>query len=192
MHRFSSVLQILLFGLALLLAACSNQTPEAAPAPLPTEFPNEEGVLISPEGQQIIDAVLEGRLEAPDLNIEVPEFDEGLSTQGSVPWGIRHAYWSSMGHFWWHRARRSPSYANWSTNYCSWSFDKTPYYNFKKPCARHDFGYRNWKKYRAFTKSAKSSIDKRFLRDMKDHCAARSSTRVRCYYAAYTYYGFVK
>lgn len=181
-----------LTGLVLLLAACSQQTP-APPAPLPTEFPNEDGALISPEGQRIIDAVLEGRITAPELITEPLELDDGLGTQGTVPSAVRHPYWSSMGHFWWHRANRSPWYANWSTDYCSNAPDTGLAFNFKKPCARHDYGYRNWKKYSAFTSSAKKSIDSRFLSDMKAHCSTRSIfLKPDCYRTAYIYYAAVR
>lgn len=182
---------LLLAGLTLSIVACSSQSSESSP--LPTEFPNEEGNLISPEGQQVIDAILEGRLKAPNLLTEPPELDDGLNTQGTVPSEVRHPYWSSMDHFWTHRDWRWPRYANWSTDYCSNSPDTGLAFDFKKSCARHDYGYRNWKKYKAFTSSAKKSIDDRFLADMKAHCSTRSIfLKPDCYTTAYAYYAAVR
>lgn len=179
---------------AFVLAACGGGL-ESTPEALPSEFPNEAGVLISPEGQAIIDAVLDGRIAAPDLVTEplglIP--DGALTPQGTVPYAVRHPWVSSMSHFLWHRSTRSPSYANWSTDICSNSPDSTPVYNFTNPCIRHDYGYRNWKKYSAFTSSAKRSIDDRFLADMKAHCATRSwIIRGECYRWAYIYYAAVR
>lgn len=176
------------------LASCSSSL-EPTPQALPTEFPNETDSLISPEGQAIIDAVLEGRLEAPDLSsgpLEVlPE--SALTPQGTVPAAVRRPWASSMSSFLAYRSARNPSYANWSTDKCSNSPDSTPVYNFTNPCIRHDYGYRNWKKYSAFTDSAKRSIDDKFLADMKAHCATRNVfIRGECYRWAYIYYGAVR
>ena len=56
---------------------------------------------------------------------------------------------------------------NWSTDYCSHSPDTLPgVYDFRFPCYRHDFGYRNYKatvgKY-YFKKDHKKRIDSAFL-----------------------------
>lgn len=192
-HRILSICFI-----TLALAACSSELtpePKVSTDELPTEFPNEEGVLISPEGQAIIDAVRDGRIEAPELIPEPLEIipDDALSPQGTVPYAVSRPWASSMSLFLYYRVARNPSYANWSTDVCSKSPDKTPLYNFVNPCIRHDYGYRNWKKYGAFTSSAKLSIDQKFLGDMKAHCATRSQfTRSACYRYAYIYYGAVR
>ena len=82
---------------------------------------------------------------------------------------------------------------DWTTDGCSApgvggtgvSFD------FQDACLRHDFGYRNYKRLGLFGER-KAAVDRRFLRDMKDHCATRSVLlRPSCYRWAYTFYGGV-
>jgi hypothetical protein len=46
-------------------------------------------------------------------------------------------------------------------------------FDFTAACLRHDFGYRNYKELGLFGER-KSDVDRRFLEDMKDHCASRS------------------
>jgi hypothetical protein len=83
---------------------------------------------------------------------------------------------------------------DWSTDECSaplvgstgLSFD------FTHACIRHDFGYRNTKRLGIFDQR-KDEIDNRFLDDMKDHCATRSTLlQGRCYQWAYTFYYAVR
>lgn len=184
--------------IAILFAACAQQPAPQASPPLPTEFPNEDKGLISPEGQVIIDAVLDGRIEAPKLITEPLEIlpDNALTSQGTVPSAVQDPFWASISDFWKAKLSRTPSYADWETNYCSFSPDSGPSFNFKKSCARHDYGYGNWRKYGAFTSSAKLSIDNRFLKDMKSYCKATYSwwdpRRHTCIGVAYTYYGAVR
>lgn len=65
-------------------------------------------------------------------------------------------------------------------------------FDFTNACLRHDFGYRNTKKQGRFG-DRKAEIDRRFLQDMKDHCATRSVfLQGRCYAWAYTFYEAVK
>src|SRR5437879_1240621 len=50
----------------------------------------------------------------------------------------------------WHTARDDqPAWADyafdWSTDFCSASPDEPLGFDFRLPCARHDFGYRNYK-----------------------------------------------
>lgn len=64
-------------------------------------------------------------------------------------------------------------------------------FDFTDACLRHDFGYRNYKELGLFDER-KSDVDRRFLEDMKDHCASRSIfLQPRCYDWAYTFYGGV-
>jgi hypothetical protein len=80
----------------------------------------------------------------------------------------------------------------WSTDYCSNSPDNPLGFNFRLSCARHDFGYRNYKQMGLFS-SAKSRLDSAFYEDMKRKCATYSSVvRPACYSLAWTYYNAVR
>ena len=95
----------------------------------------------------------------------------------------------------WNTARISPapwsSYAfDWSTDYCSSSPDRPLGFDFRLPCQRHDFGYRNFKRLNAFPAN-KARIDDAFYYDMKQVCA-RYTARNTCLSTAWTYYQAVK
>jgi len=95
----------------------------------------------------------------------------------------------------WNSARLNPGpwagYAfDWSTDYCSSSPDQPLGFDFRLPCQRHDFGYRNFKRLNAFPAN-KSRIDDAFYFDMKQVCA-RYSARTTCLSTAWTYYQAVK
>lgn len=82
---------------------------------------------------------------------------------------------------------------DWTTDYCSNSPDSGPGFNFKNACTRHDFGYRNYKRYGVFNSGGKDYTDYIFYNDMKADCAARSwYQRPTCYSLAWTYYQAVK
>jgi hypothetical protein len=77
---------------------------------------------------------------------------------------------------------------DWSTDYCSSSPDNPLGFNFQLSCARHDFGYRNYKAVGLFS-SNKSRIDSAFYADMKRKCATYSVlVQPACYSLAWTYY----
>jgi Prokaryotic phospholipase A2 len=77
---------------------------------------------------------------------------------------------------------------DWSTDYCSSSPDNPLGFDFRLPCARHDFGYRNYKAVGLFSPN-KSRLDSAFYEDMKRKCATYSSlVRPACYSLAWTYY----
>lgn len=261
-----------LFAFALLLGACS-QSPE--PQTLPDSFPNEAFGLISPEGQAVIDAVVEGRLstdlrpdaialDSAEANLEpqacwrstlrlgsrdasVKYLQTRLLAFGGTPashirnsggadgvfgsgtdkairafqshFGIgvdgilgaqtwsqvgcsslegdrvwtKHTHGISMSHFLADRTSRLPSNADWSNDVCSNSPDTGLAFDFTNPCIRHDFGYRNYKKYSMFTENNRHVIDDIFLADMKAHCATRSIfLKPDCYTTAYAYYAAVR
>jgi hypothetical protein len=95
----------------------------------------------------------------------------------------------------WNSARLNPgpwsSYAfDWSTDYCSASPDQPFGFDFRLPCQRHNFGYRNFKRLNAFPAN-KPRIDDSFYYDMKQVCA-RYSARAACLSTAWTYYQAVK
>jgi hypothetical protein len=81
---------------------------------------------------------------------------------------------------------------DWSTDYCSDSPDQPLGFDFRMPCWRHDFGYRNYKLVGAFPAN-KSHIDDSFYFDLKAKCATYNVfVRPACYSLAWTYYQAVK
>lgn len=90
---------------------------------------------------------------------------------------------------------------DWSTDRCSaplvgstgHSFD------FTAACRRHDFGYRNLKGIEqrwgvdSWNRSSKYAVDRRFLQDMRNHCAGRGwASRTTCRAWALTFYFAVR
>ena len=81
---------------------------------------------------------------------------------------------------------------DWSTDYCSSSPDNPLGFNFTLSCARHDFGYRNWKAVGQFPAN-KSRVDSAFYEDLKRVCNGYSgATATACNSTAWTYYQAVK
>ncbi|MET7762442.1 phospholipase [Streptomyces sp. NPDC005336] len=81
---------------------------------------------------------------------------------------------------------------DWSTDYCSTSPDNPFGFPFQTSCARHDFGYRNYKAMGAFDAN-KSRLDSAFYEDLKRVCAGYSgATKTSCNSTAWTYYQAVK
>ncbi|MEV0808301.1 phospholipase [Micromonospora sp. NPDC050200] len=77
---------------------------------------------------------------------------------------------------------------DWSTDYCSSSPDNPLGFNFTLSCARHDFGYRNYKAMGQFSAN-KSRLDSAFYEDLKRVCATYNVVvRPACYSLAWTYY----
>src|SRR5437764_8500242 len=93
----------------------------------------------------------------------------------------------------WNSARTNQSafagYAlDWSTDYCSASPDQPLGFDFRIPCWRHDFGYRNYKHINQFP-SNKDHVDSAFYFDLKAKCATYNViVRPACYSLAWTYY----
>ncbi|MFJ8648211.1 phospholipase [Streptomyces sp. NPDC093546] len=93
----------------------------------------------------------------------------------------------------WDAARRNQAawraYAfDWTTDYCSGAPENPLGFPFKDACARHDFGYRNYKAAGAFPAN-KPRLDKAFHADMNRVCATYSaSLRTRCQGVAWIYY----
>jgi len=77
---------------------------------------------------------------------------------------------------------------DWSTDYCSTSPDNPFGFPFQTSCARHDFGYRNYKAAGTFSAN-KSRLDSAFYEDLKRVCARYSgATKASCDATAWTYY----
>jgi hypothetical protein len=78
---------------------------------------------------------------------------------------------------------------DWSTDYCSASPDEPLGFDFRMPCARHDFGYRNYKAVNLFPAGNKDRVDSAFYFDLKVKCATYNVfVRPACYSLAWTYY----
>ncbi|MFG2485172.1 phospholipase [Streptomyces virginiae] len=77
---------------------------------------------------------------------------------------------------------------NWSTDYCSSSPDNPFGFPFQTSCARHDFGYRNYKEAGTF-EANKARVDNAFHADLKRVCAAYGGAKkAACDATAWTYY----
>ncbi|MGW1723557.1 phospholipase [Streptomyces sp. NPDC002306] len=81
---------------------------------------------------------------------------------------------------------------DWSTDYCSSSPDNPFGFPFSTSCARHDFGYRNYKAAGSFSAN-KSRLDSALYEDLKRVCNNYSgATKTACDGTAWTYYQAVK
>ncbi|MEU9730687.1 phospholipase [Streptomyces sp. NPDC048002] len=81
---------------------------------------------------------------------------------------------------------------DWSTDYCSSSPDNPFGFPFSNSCARHDFGYRNYKAAGTFSAN-KSRLDSAFYEDLKRVCNNYSgATKTACTSTAWTYYQAVR
>lgn len=81
---------------------------------------------------------------------------------------------------------------DWSTDYCSTSPDNPFGFPFSTSCARHDFGYRNYKAIGTFSAN-KERLDNAFHEDLKRVCNGYSgATKTTCNSTAWTYYQAVK
>ncbi|GGN49897.1 hypothetical protein GCM10011579_004080 [Streptomyces albiflavescens] len=81
---------------------------------------------------------------------------------------------------------------DWSTDYCSSSPDNPFGFPFAISCARHDFGYRNYKAAGSFSAN-KARLDSALYEDLKRVCANYSgATKSACDGTAWTYYQAVK
>ncbi|MGW0846897.1 phospholipase [Streptomyces sp. NPDC002787] len=77
---------------------------------------------------------------------------------------------------------------DWSTDYCSSSPDNPLGFPFQSSCARHDFGYRNYKAAGAF-EANKARVDSAFYADLKRVCSGYSGVqRTSCDSTAWIYY----
>ncbi|MFJ3924761.1 phospholipase [Streptomyces sp. NPDC090022] len=90
------------------------------------------------------------------------------------------------------QARWAAYHFNWSTDYCSSSPDNPFGFPFQTSCARHDFGYRNYKAAGTFS-AHKNRLDDAFYADLKRICAQYSGAKKSsCDATAWTYYQAVR
>ncbi|SDR32075.1 phospholipase [Thermostaphylospora chromogena] len=81
---------------------------------------------------------------------------------------------------------------DWSTDLCSSSPDQPLGFDFRMPCRRHDFGYRNYKALDRFPAN-KDRVDDAFYFDMRRVCSGYSGVaKATCDGLAWTYYQAVK
>ncbi|MFF0288135.1 phospholipase [Streptomyces sp. NPDC005262] len=77
---------------------------------------------------------------------------------------------------------------DWSTDYCTTSPDNPLGFPFKNACARHDFGYRNYRAAGTFPAN-KDRLDNAFYTDLKRVCAGYSGvSATSCNATAWTCY----
>ncbi|MGB8858462.1 MAG: phospholipase A2 [Ilumatobacteraceae bacterium] len=92
---------------------------------------------------------------------------------------------------------------DWSSDGCSAPLvgDTGLSFNFRDPCRRHDFGYRNLQLLeRRYGRGStywngtnRRRVDQQFLADMKAHCRGRAITlQAQCFGWAETYYAAVR
>ncbi|ASW57807.1 hypothetical protein CIK06_17875 [Plantactinospora sp. KBS50] len=96
----------------------------------------------------------------------------------------------------WNIGRYYPDYAayefDWSTDYCTWAPDNPLGFTFESACARHDFGYRNYKAAQRF-EANKDRLDLAFYDDLQRVCAGYpEAVQPACYALALTYYEAVR
>lgn len=90
---------------------------------------------------------------------------------------------------------------DWTTDWCSAPLvgNTGRSFNFTQSCRRHDFGYRNLPLverrtgFDAWNHNTRLAVDRKFLADMRAHCATRSVfLRPTCYAWAQTFYSAVR
>jgi len=91
-----------------------------------------------------------------------------------------------------HQGQYAQYTLDWSTDFCSASPDQPLGFDFRMPCARHDFGYRNYKAMNAFPAN-KPRIDDAFYADLLAKCSTYNVfVRPACNSLAWTYFQAVK
>jgi hypothetical protein len=125
------------------------------------------------------------------LSLSIPAYAITLDQKLVLLSSFTQATSTSQAAWAWARNRQDayPGYAlDWSTDYCSASPDQPLGFDFRMPCARHDFGYRNYKAVNLFL-SNKDRVDDAFYFDLRLKCATYSwAIRPACYSLAWTYY----
>ncbi len=91
--------------------------------------------------------------------------------------------------------RRTNKALDWTTDGCSAPLlgDSGRSFDFRWPCLRHDFGYRNFKSHGLFNSNTRQRIDDQFRRDLDESCRPRMRTfKVRCVAWAEIFYTAVR
>jgi hypothetical protein len=115
----------------------------------------------------------------------VPTDKPAVMTTWSQPTAASFTAWNTARQ---HRTDWAAYGFDWTTDYCSASPDQPLGFDFRLPCQRHDFGYRNYKAVGAFPAN-KPRIDDSFYYDLKARCATYNVfVRPACVSLAWTYY----
>lgn len=79
-----------------------------------------------------------------------------------------------------------------STDLCSFAPDTGPVFDFRVPCIRHDFAWRNLRRIGRSTRARRLAASRQFLDDLRTTCAVRPvGQRTACRAVAQTYYAAV-
>ncbi|PZG14338.1 phospholipase [Nonomuraea aridisoli] len=93
---------------------------------------------------------------------------------------------------WERRASLTEFGFDWSSDLCSGAMDMPLTFDFRMPCRRHDFGYRNYRSVGRFAEH-KARVDNAFLFDMRTVCARVKGVReATCRGIAWSYYQAVR
>jgi hypothetical protein len=80
----------------------------------------------------------------------------------------------------------------WTTDYCTGAPERPIGFDFRLPCARHDFGYRNYRAAGTLARH-KGRLDRAFRQDLNSACGRyRMVLRPFCRGLAWTYYRAVR
>ncbi|KAF8456145.1 prokaryotic phospholipase A2-domain-containing protein [Kalaharituber pfeilii] len=91
------------------------------------------------------------------------------------------------------KKKKSPGSLIWTDDGCSKSPDRPAGFNFLHSCQRHDFGYRNFKNQKRFTKANRKRIDDKFKADLYNECNKHNIVkRIACKKLADVYYKAVR
>jgi hypothetical protein len=108
-----------------------------------------------------------------------------LLSSFTQPTGASQAAWAAARD---NQARYADYHLDWTTDYCSDSPDQPLGFDFRMPCARHDFGYANYDAL-GMLPANKDRVDSAFYYDLKVTCSTYSViVRPACYSLAWTYY----
>lgn len=91
--------------------------------------------------------------------------------------------------------RREFAELDWTTDYCSAPLvgNTGRSFNFRAPCQRHDFAYRNMKLLGTLGETNRKRVDEQFLADMRSTCSPRPITqKFNCLAWAETFYAAVR
>jgi len=91
--------------------------------------------------------------------------------------------------------RRQYPTLDWATDGCSAPIvgSEGRSFNFRAACARHDFGYRNYKNLGLFDTTTRTLIDEQLHRDMNRACDSQRRTfKVRCIAWSEIFYTMVR
>jgi len=87
-----------------------------------------------------------------------------------------------------HRAAWAAYGFDWTTDYCTGGPDQPAGFDFRLPCRRHDFGYRNYRAAGTLTTN-RSRLDRMLYADLSRKCATYPAIlRPACTTLAWTYY----